>query len=79
MLKDGDGQFPAHGRKIIEEDVDGIPRFKMVEERLDRHSRSDEGGCSAVDLGINGDELRRHGAGAAEVLTQPVYCRVGLL
>ena len=78
MLKNRDGQFPAHGRKVIEEDIDGVPRFKMVEKRLDRHSRSDEDGRSAVDLGINGDELR-HGAGVSEVLTQPVYCRVGLL
>ena len=72
MLKNGDGQFPAHGRKVIEKDIDGVPRFKMIEKRLDRHSRSDEDGRSTVDLGVNNDELRRHGASASEVLTRLV-------
>ena len=60
LLKNGDGQFPAHGRKVIEEHVDGVPRPKMIEERPDWHPRSNEDGRSAVDLGVNGDELRRH-------------------
>ena len=54
-------QFTTDGRKIIQKDLQRVPSLQVIEERLDRDARASENRSSAVDLGIDGDQLGFHG------------------
>jgi hypothetical protein len=49
------GQLSAHGRKVIEEDVQRVPCLKVLEEDANRNSRADEHGGAPEDLGVGDD------------------------
>ena len=61
-----------NGRKIIQKNLQRVPSLQVIEERLDRDARASENGRSAVDLGIDGDQLCLHGRTPAQV-TGTVY------
>ncbi len=72
LFKHSYRQFATDGRKIIQEDLQRISGFQVIEERLDRDARANENGRSAVDLGIDGNQLCLHGQAPARA-TAAVY------
>ena len=55
FLKDGDSEPTTYGREVIEKNFERIARFKVIEKRLDGHTRTREYGSSAVNFWIDGD------------------------
>jgi hypothetical protein len=47
--------------EVVKKDLQRVPGFKMVEQCLDRHACTGEDRGSAVDLGVDGDQLGIHG------------------
>jgi hypothetical protein len=61
LFKDGYRQFATDGRKVTQEDLQRVSSFQVIEERLDWDPCTSEHGSSAMDVGIDGDQLRLHG------------------
>jgi hypothetical protein len=61
LFKDGDGELAADGWKLIQEDLQGVAFFEIVEEVLDGYPRTGEHRCAALNVRINDDEGRVHG------------------
>src|SRR3990167_5778948 len=69
-------QFATDGRKIIQKNLQRVSSLQVIEERLDRDARAGENGRSAVDLGIDGEQLGLHG-GLRPRATYSVYPTAG--
>jgi len=61
FLEHGYGQLTAYGWEVVEEDFQGVPGFKVIEQSLDRHAGPSEYGRTAMNFRINGDESLVHG------------------
>ena len=55
FLKHGDSELATYRREVIEKNFERIASFKVIEKRLDRHTRTREHGSSAVNFWISGD------------------------
>src|SRR3954451_2406552 len=61
-LQDGHGLLPSHAREVIQEGVEGLSTFEIVQQSLHRHTRSHEDGGAPQDVRIRVDDLLRlHG------------------
>jgi hypothetical protein len=52
FLESGDSSFTRHGRKAFEKRFECLPAFQIVEESLDRDSRSAKHRSSAKNIGV---------------------------
>ena len=46
----------GHYRELIQKNFERIAFFKVVEQILDRHARTSENGCSALNVGVDDDD-----------------------
>lgn len=60
LFKHGYRQFAGHRGKVIQKDLQRVTRFQVIKERLDWDPCSKEHRSSAVNLGIDGDQLLIH-------------------
>lgn len=58
LFQNSNCQLAADRWEIFEKDFQRISAFKVVEQRLDRYAGTGEHRRSAVDLGVDGDQLR---------------------
>src|SRR5215469_10170378 len=56
-VKQGDGLLAFHRRELVQEFVEGVSAVEVIEQRLNRHSRTDKDGQTAQDLGIPTHDL----------------------
>jgi len=52
LLQGRDGLLTGNGRDVLEELRKGLPRFELVQQGHQRHTRTDEDGCAAHDLRV---------------------------
>lgn len=57
MFECGNRLLSRHRGEIVEEVRQGMATFDVVDQSLDRHTRSDEDGCPSEDLGIALNDL----------------------
>lgn len=62
LFKYGYRHFTTDGREVMQKDLQRISSFQVIEKRLDRDPCTSEHGSSAVDVGIDGDQLSPHGS-----------------
>ena len=62
-LKSSDGLFAAYARKMIQEFVESISGFEIIDERFHRHASPNEDRRAPQNIGIAVDDTRfvRHG------------------
>ncbi|OGA79130.1 MAG: hypothetical protein A3G81_00260 [Betaproteobacteria bacterium RIFCSPLOWO2_12_FULL_65_14] len=78
LFKHGYRQFATDGREVIEKDLQRISSFQVIEERLDRDPCTSEHGSSAVDVWIDGDQLRLHGSTPGADIRASIARRVSI-
>ena len=61
QLQNRDCVLAAHRRKVLQEVIEGIPFFKIVEQRLHGHTCPGKHNCSTEDFIRASDEWFRHG------------------
>jgi len=59
FFEGGEGGFPRDGGKPLQKCFECFSAFEVVEERLDRHSRSAKHGSSAENLRVFYDDFHR--------------------
>jgi hypothetical protein len=53
----GDDLFAAYAGEVVQKLRQGVARFEVVQQRLDRNPRADENGRPAQDIGIGMNDL----------------------
>lgn len=71
LLESGYSLLPGYARKVLQELVEGIPRFEIVEEVLEGDTGSDENGRAPQDfrVAMNHRGLGAHGSLASNALS----------
>lgn len=59
ILQSCNGLFAPHGRELMQEFLEGIAGFEIVEKRLNRHSRANEDRRSAEPIWVAMDHVLR--------------------
>jgi hypothetical protein len=52
QIEGGNGLFAPHGGELAQKFVKGVPALQVGEQRLDRHTRANEGRRSAENIGV---------------------------
>ena len=52
VFEDLNSQFPAHGRKVLEEDLERVACFQVLEDDSHWYPCTDENRCSTEDFGV---------------------------
>jgi hypothetical protein len=60
LFKDGDSVLSRNRREVFKKDFKRIAGFEVVEEGLDRYTRSCKDRRAAVDFWVDGDECGVH-------------------
>jgi len=55
LLKNSYSDLPSHAGEVLEELIEGIPTFEVIEKVLDRHSSASEDRHTALNLRIDRD------------------------
>ena len=53
LLQGSNCLLPRDRWKVVQEFLEGVPSFKIIDKRLNRHPRTDENGSTAQDVGIS--------------------------
>ena len=61
FLKYGHGELPTHRREVVQKNFQCVACFEMVKQGLDWYASTAKHRGSAVNLGVNGDQLSVHG------------------
>ena len=61
FLKYGHGELPTHRREVVQKNFQCVACFEMVKQGLDWYAGTAKHWRSAVNLGVNGDQLSVHG------------------
>lgn len=61
FLQYGDGELPTHRREVVQKNFQSVPCFEMVKQGLDWYASTAKHRGSAVNLGVNGDQLSVQG------------------
>jgi len=63
LLEGSNGEVASYGGEVVEELIERVPSLEIIEQRLERHPRSNEHRLAAEDLriGVHCGLLSTHG------------------